>query len=176
MIALALLCGGCATNDRGGEFYTDWDREGACQGLRTQPWGISLGGTALGPCVFPGRLVWIVYDALWCQSCRQQRSEARTAYRAGAGGAVFLGVLGGGTNPGAAASDAQVRAWAGELGFDPRQLVSEGVTPRTVPQHALIGPDGRTWFRHLGVLSATQIDTLLDEFRAGRRQPGYLER
>lgn len=176
IIALAAVTAACASNDHVGDFFTDWDRQGACHGLRTEPWGVSLGGTALGPCLFPGRFVWIVYDALWCTPCARQRVLVREADRAGGGDVVFVGVLGGGGTPGGAASETQVQSWAREMGFDPRQLVSEGAIPRTLPQHALIGPDGQTWFRHIGLLRADEIAATLDEFRSGQRQPGFVDR
>lgn len=161
----------CASQNGGGEVYTAWDQTGGCEGLITTPWGVSLGGTALGPCMFPGRFVWITYDALWCRTCRGQVAEGMEAARRSEGSTVFVGVLGGGRDPTRAATPDELAAWAAFAGLDPRHAVSEGAAPRSLPQHALIGPDGRTWYRHVGPLRAGEIVDLLSEFVHGRRQP-----
>lgn len=59
--------------------------------------------------------------------------------------------------------------WAARFSLDRAWVVTEGHSTRTIPQHALIGPDGRTWFRYIGMLRGEEIKTLLDEFRSGAR-------
>jgi len=40
-----------------------------------------------------------------------------------------------------------------------------------IPQHLLIGPDGRTWYRYVGSLSSEEMSPLLREFEEGVRVP-----
>ncbi|MCB1886137.1 MAG: hypothetical protein KDH20_00905 [Rhodocyclaceae bacterium] len=173
IVALALLVvlAGCATAVDQLEQYTDWDRAGGCTGAVTGPWGVSLAGTALGPCMFPRRFVWITYDALWCKSCDRQTHQSQAAAAQAARDTVFVTVLSGGRQADQSATQQQMQAWATEHGLDPRHVVSEGATGRALPQHALIGPDGRTWLRRLGHLSAGEILATLDAFRRGERLP-----
>ncbi|MCB1956468.1 MAG: hypothetical protein KDG55_12375 [Rhodocyclaceae bacterium] len=170
LAALGLLAG-CASSAVTLEQYTDWDRAGGCNGAVTGPWGVSLAGTALGPCMFPKRFVWITYDALWCKSCDRQTHQSHTAAQQAAKDTVFVTVLSGGREADQSASARQMRAWADEHGLDPRHVVAEGATGRTLPQHALIGPDGRTWLRQLGHLDAGEILATIDAFRRGDRLP-----
>ena len=176
VICSFMLLTACGSDNRlVGEFYTDWDRTGACQGDKAGPWGLSLAGTMLGPCMFPGRFVWITYDALWCSACREQTAATSAAARERLDDVVFLSVLTGGREVFVSASDEEVRNWAGEYGLDPRFVVSEGSSSRTVPQHALIGPDGRTWYRYVGLVSADEMRSTLDAFRSGKRAPVLLD-
>jgi len=170
-LSASLLFGGCATDDAVGEFYTDWDRAGACTGPDAGPWGTSLDGKTLGPCMFAGRFVWITYDALWCSSCERQTRASRDAAAGGAADTVFVTVVTGGRKMLQPAGSEELRAWVERHGLDPARVVSEGATSRSLPQHMLIGPDGRTWLRYVGMLGADRILATIDAFRRGERQP-----
>ncbi len=174
--ALVAALTACATPVAQLEQYTEWDRAGGCTGDVTGPWGVSLAGTALGPCMFPKRYVWITYDALWCKSCDRQTHQSHTAAEQAPADTVFVTVLSGGRQADQSATPQQMRDWADEHGLNPRHVVSEGATGRSLPQHALIGPDGRTWLRRLGHLDAGEILAILDAFRRGDRLPPVFAR
>lgn len=175
---LAIALAGCAStgDETGGEIYTDWDRAGGCTGSVTEPWGVSLAGTALGPCMFPRHYVWVSYTALWCRSCDRQTEQVREASARRAPDTVLLTVVGGGREAYKAATDPQLREWASRTALDLRYVVSEGATGRALPQHALIGPDGHTLLRRLGHLGADEILAIVDAFRTGKRAPPNLSR
>ena len=170
-LTLCVALGACIGDDESGEFYTDWDRAGGCLGGNREPWGKSLAGEPLGPCMFSGQFVWVSYDALWCATCRRQATDTATAAASGPAYTVFVSVITGGPEVFVEASDDEMRGWAQTYGLDPRFVVSEGGSSRSVPQHALIGPDGRTWYRYAGLLPANRILDLIEDFRLGRRQP-----
>ena len=172
----ALLATACAANPAVGEVYTDWDRAGGCVSGDTQPWGVSVGGAALGPCMFPGRFVWITYDALWCTNCDRQLRATGAAARRGPENTVFVVVVGGGRHPHQSATPADLRERVRAFELDPLHVVSEGTTQRMLPQHALIGPDGHTWLRHVGELDADAMLATLDAFQGGGRQPPAFDR
>lgn len=177
-VALAsawLTLPGCVTSEGAGQYYTDWDRAGACASGDDKPWGASLAGKPLGPCSFGGNLVWISYDALWCGPCRAQTAATSEAARQAPDHTVFMWVLSGGSKMFTPASEPELRRWAEQFALDPAFVVSEGATARTLPQHALIGPDGRTWFRYVGLMNAAQILDTIRDFRLGKRQPAELQ-
>lgn len=171
LAALCFALAGCVTSEGSGEYFTDWDRAGGCLSGDDRPWGVSLAGKPLGPCEFRGRFVWVTYDALWCAPCRMQAVATAEAARRGSAHTVFMSVLTGGSTPFAPATEAEMRRWAERLELDAERVVSEGATSRTVPQHALIGPDGRTWLRYVGPMSAQAILDTIDAFRRGKRTP-----
>jgi hypothetical protein len=70
------------------------------------------------------------------------------------------------------ATAADVQRWAQRLGLGLDRAVGEGGdSARTVPQHLLLGPDGRTAYRYVGVLFAEDMQRILDDFQSGRRIP-----
>lgn len=42
---------------------------------------------------------------------------------------------------------------------------------RTIPQYALIEPDGRTWFHYIGYLTGEEILARLRAYQAGELEP-----
>ena len=173
---VAMLAGGCGSNPAVGDIYTEWDRAGGCGSGDTRPWGVSVGGAALGPCMFPGRFLWITYDALWCNNCERQLQASADAARRAPESSVFVVVVGGGHHVHQAATAADLQARARHFELDPLHVVSEGVTQRMLPQHALIGPDGHTWLRHVGELDADAMLATVEAFQRGNRQPPSFSR
>lgn len=171
-ISLAfVLIAGCGGESRVGEFYTRWDESGACTSGDTSPWGRSAAGVDLSPCDFSGSFVWVNYTALWCSASLNQALEFNQLARRGRENAVFITVLTGGRKVATPATAADAGEWAERFGLDKQRVVSEGESYRTIPQHLLIGPDGRTWFRYVGFLGHEEILALLEDFQQGRR-PG----
>ena len=121
--------------------------------------------------MFPGRFVWVTYDALWCGNCARQAGASGAAGRRGPENTVFVVVVGGGRDPHRPATAAELDGRAERLALDRRHVVSEGATQRMLPQHALIGPDGHTWWRHVGELDTDAMLATLDAFQSGSRQP-----
>jgi hypothetical protein len=170
---LPLLLGACGGSDnREGEFYTHWDQAGGCASTmaRTVDW-INGHGTPVDVCAFPGDFVWVTYAALWCDTSHSQAPHVSAVVRShgSTGNARFITTLTGGSEPFTEATVRDAAQWAARFGLDRTWVVTEGHSTRTIPQHALIGPDGRTWFRYVGMLRGEEIETLLDEFRSGAR-------
>ncbi len=174
-LSACLLLPGCASDGAIVEHYTDWDRAGACTGPDAGPWGSSLGGPELGPCMFPGRFVWITYDALWCSSCEPQIGASRDAAARAAADTVFVTVITGGEAMLQPVGREELRQWVEDHGLDPALVVSEGATSRSLPQHALIGPDGRTRLRFIGMMGAERMLETIDAFRRDKRSPPQFE-
>lgn len=157
-----------------GEWYTSWDREGACQGPGPhEPWGVSAAGAPLGPCQgHAGRWLWVLYVADWCSASGQQAGEAAQAFRAFPDNVARAVVVTSGREVFSPATAADVQRWAQRLGLGLDRAVGEGGdSARTVPQHLLLGPDGRTAYRYVGVLFAEEMQRILDDFQSGRRIP-----
>ncbi|NEX23876.1 hypothetical protein G3480_27110, partial [Thiorhodococcus mannitoliphagus] len=152
--------------------YTRWDESGGCQSPmeRDPPWKSAAGGS-VDVCAYPGEFVWVSYGAPWCTASRGQAPEVRVAARAAPPSSRFVMNLTSGGEPFQPATLGQARAWASQYGFDPAMVTTEGHSVRTIPQHALIGPDGRTWFRYIGYLTAEEILARLRAYQAGEIKP-----
>ena len=85
---------------------------------------------------------------------------------------VLFTVLTGGAEPFTVAHLGEARAWASEHGIDPaRILFGSEPDSRVIPQHLLIGPDGRTWFRYIGQLQTEDMLDIFQAFETGLRLP-----
>jgi len=172
ILPVVMLVSACQSGrEQTGEFYSDWDKAGACNQAVVTPYGVSLAGEVLGMCDFPGEFVWVTYSAPWCGTSAQQMPHASRASRRLSGDARFIHVVSGGSQPLTAATPDEVRRWASRFSLNSAETVSEGKGYRVLPQHALLGPDGQTWFRYVGLLTDDQIGTMLAEFRNGMRTP-----
>lgn len=170
---LALALSSCRTS-REGEWYSEWDRAGACRAPGVHaPWGTTPAGTRLGACQgHEGRYLWVLYVADWCGASRQQQAWAAQAFRAFPEAASVAVVMTGGAQVFQAATPADALAWSVALGVPADRVAVEEEGTRTVPQHLLLGPDGRTLWRYVGVLEADRMVGVLEDFRSGRRRPG----
>lgn len=173
-LASALALGGCGLgpDDPSGEWYSDWDRAGGCQGAmdRNADWTNAF-GEPVDACDWPGEFVWITYAAMWCRTSESQAPRLTEAIRRAGGDVRFVTTLTGGSEVFTPASTEDARRWADRFGLARAMTVTEGHSTRTIPQHALIGPDGRTWFRYVGYIDADEILELLEAFRSGERVP-----
>ncbi len=168
-VSLALLLAGCGRQDSN-EFYTNWDIAGGCAsdaGGDTRP---SAAGTDVDVCDAVGktRWIWVSYAAPWCNSSRQQAPEvAALARRAGQRVTVYK-VLTGSTQPFTGANANDIRTWSRNYRLPTTHVLAEN-SSRVIPQHLLIGPDGRTWYRYIGHLGSDEMIALIDEFEQGER-------
>lgn len=174
--ALALFVitlAGCGENDRTGEFYTDWDIAGGCvSGL---PGAVRRdGNNAVSDfCdLAPKGWIWVIYAAEWCPASRNQAAPATRFARTVQGRAEVFTVLTSGAEPFTVPHLGEARAWASRHGIAPTRILF-GTEPdsRVIPQHLLIGPDGRTWFRHIGQLQTEEMLHIFQDFESGLRRP-----
>lgn len=176
IVMLLLLMGlsGCGGRDRTGEWYTDWDRAGGCAGdPAPTPWGLAADGKPLGLCDdYEGYYVWVTYVAGWCRASRQQAAVFAPLIRRLPADTDYAVVLTSGDEVFVAATAAETRQWAQGYGFDLDRTVAETeASNRVVPQHLLLSPDGRTLWRYIGHLEASEIEATLTAFRTGARRP-----
>lgn len=174
---IALVLSACASEDKTGEFYTRWDLAGGCASDPSGSVRHDANGRATDVCdAADGRWVWVTYAAGWCSASRSQApAVSRLARSPRKELAVFV-VLTGGDEVFVPASLGAARAWAAAYGLPPsRVLYDSEEGSRTVPQHLLIGPDGRTWYRYVGFLDTDEMQRLIDDFDSGARLPDVRE-
>lgn len=103
---------------------------------------------------------------------RSQAPRVRRFAAAVRGEAMVLAVVTAPDEPFLAPGPKDARRWAGKPGLSPAH-VFHGTEPdnRVIPQHLLIDPDGRTWYRYIGFLEADAMCRTLADFRGGGRPP-----
>lgn len=171
-LTLLLVLVGCSNSDSSGEFYTNWDKAGGC----TVPQENSIirrsaSGQEIDTCGFRGEYVWTTYAGSWCQASGEQAPAITALSRRPPENTLIVTSLTSGSDPFTAATQQDAKRWAKRYGQDPDWVATEGQSTRVLPQHALIGPDGQTWYRYIGYLDEQQIRQLLTEFRSGTRRP-----
>jgi hypothetical protein len=182
------LGAGLAGCSRGGsgprEWYSNWDLAGGCSAdAAGTPWRNAL-DEASGVCPgedpsseraagTPDGWTWVFCGALWCSTSRRQAMRMRESLARVGHRAEVYAVLTGLDEPFTRPRAADALAWAGALGMSPRRVLFDPAEDglRSVPQHLLIGPDGRTWYRFVGGLSTDDMVSLLEDFASGRRRP-----
>lgn len=111
---------------------------------------------------FSGEYVWVDYAAEWCAACRPQSATIRSLARKALPSVEFVTVMtsenGGYGHP---ANEKTAARWANRLSLDAKRVVAADLTFMTLPQHALFGPDGREIFRHVGAMSAGEIEAVI---------------
>lgn len=167
------LFAACGAKDKTGEFYTRWDLDGGCTSSMPAAERYDATGRKSDPCdAAEGGWVWVTYAAGWCNSSRQQApAVSRLAQTAGPGVDVYT-VLTASDDVFLPARIDDARSWAAGHGFSPRQVLYDPEKDvRTIPQHLLIGPDRKTWYRYIGHLDTDQMQQLLADFASGKRRP-----
>lgn len=174
-LLLAALSG-CEGSDGTGEWYTNWDLAGGCAsdaGGDVRPNGA---GGAVDVCdaLDEHEWVWVTYAAPWCSASRSQAAQIRSLQKSASADLAVYTVLTAGQEPFSPTTAGHARSWAGGFGLPASHVLAEQ-SSRTIPQHLLIGPDGRTFYRYVGFLDAQAIQQLLDAFRDGVRFPDVRE-
>lgn len=171
--ALALALAACGPADDSGEFYTRWDLAGGCTSALEGAARADAFGEPVDVCEHAGPgWVWVTYAAGWCSASRRQAPHVQRFARRAPGDVRVFTVLTGGPEFGTAATRDDARRWASAHGLDGGRVLYESEEgARTIPQHLLIGPDGRTWYRYVGFLDADAMQALLHDFADGRRRP-----
>lgn len=176
-VAFTLLLTGCGSGgDSSGEFYTNWDLAGGCRSDEGGAGRYNAQGDLVDVCaaVDPSRWVWVTYAAGWCTTSRTQAPQIRQFTGSANQAVTVFTVLTGGdevfTDPGLAGA----RAWSRSYGLPPERVLIEE-SSRVIPQHLILGPNGRTWYRYIGFLTTAEMVEILDEFANGARHPNVRE-
>jgi hypothetical protein len=172
LISALLSLSGCSGDSGSGEWYTDWDLAGGCASDQGGDTRTSGAGTEVDVCDAVGESswIWVTYAAPWCSASKAQAPQIRAFKNQAEADVILYAVLTAGDEVFSAATVAQARSWASRYGLPARQVLTEEST-RTIPQHLLIGPDGRTFYRYVGFLDAAEMHQLLEEFRQHIRVP-----
>lgn len=166
----------CDQEDQSGEFYTRWDIDGACNSKMPRVDDrYDTEGHVVDVCdyVVDDGWVWVTYAAEWCSSSRKQASAVRQLTGSvNSNDVTVFTVLTSGSDPFVAARSSDAKIWA-QTHRLPVSLVlyDSEAGGRVLPQHMLLGPDGKTWYRYIGYLDAEQMRHLLQDFMSGNRQP-----
>lgn len=169
LLAIALL--GACSDDDVGEFYTDWDLAGGCSTDSAGADRRNADGNPVDVCAdVDGHWTWISYGAGWCATSRQQAPLLAELSRLAPRDLRVYAVVTAGGEVFSVPSRRDAQQWATSAGLAASRVLFEadGGT-RTVPQHLLIGPDGRTWFRYVGLLDTTAMQRIVEEFADGTR-------
>lgn len=170
-LSLASL-GGCGSGSSSGEWYSNWDIAGGCSSDQGGDMRASGAGTQVDVCAAVGEhdWVWVTYAAPWCSASRSQASQVRAFKNNADPNLAVYTVLTAGDEPFTPATISHARSLAASYGLAPDHMLAEE-SSRTIPQHLLIGPDGRTYYRYVGFLAADEMRQILDDFRESRRMP-----
>lgn len=172
-LALLPLLSACGAGDGSGEFYTRWDLDGGCTSDQTGADRSDAYGEPVDVCEYAGPgWVWVTYAAGWCSASRNQAPQVHRFARSARRDVAVFTVLTGGPEIGVPATQRDARSWANAHGLPAERVLYESEEGgRTIPQHLLLGPDGRTWYRYVGYLDAEAMHRLLEEFADGQRAP-----
>lgn len=155
-----------------GEWYSPWDLNGGCLSPMPGLQRVDARGEAADFCasVQPDRWIWVVYGAPWCSSSLNQTGRMAPFAQRGGDRVRVYAVLTSGPEPLTVPQLRDARAWVSQTGLPVQQVLFDPheSDPRTVPQHLLIGPDGRTWWRWVGALSVDDMLARLDAFDSGQ--------
>ena len=162
----------CSSEIGSGEWYTDWDIAGGCTSPQGGDVRTSGAETRVDVCAAVGRdtWIWVTYGAPWCSASKSQAQQIRAFVDRAPPSVLAYAVLTSGDQPFSPATTAHAREWARFYGLPASNVLTEQ-SSRTVPQHLLIGPSGRTYYRYVGFLRSSEIEELLDEFRQRIRAP-----
>lgn len=172
-LTVCLFLAACGESDKTGEIYTQWDIAGGCASSMTGSQRRNANGQPADFCDHvDGDWLWVTYVADWCSASRSQAPHvARLAGHAKQNVAVFM-VLTSAADPFVPARIGDAQTWAGAYGLPYTHVLYDSeMDTRTIPQHLIVGPDGKTWYRYIGNLESTEMVALLDDFASGRRRP-----
>ncbi len=171
-LAAAALVPGCRRGPADGEWYSAWDLDGGCLSRLAGATRHDARGEPADFCdaVADGRWIWVFYGAPWCSSSRSQAVHLRDLVRHGGSRLLLFSVLTSGAEPLTVPRLADALAWAHATGLEPGRVLYDPFEKdtRTVPQHLLVGPDGRTWWRWAGVLDGPTLIERFEAFASGR--------
>ena len=173
IILFSLLLASCGSPDTTGEFYTDWDRAGGCNSPEGGAGRNNANGDLVDVCRDSASFKWVTYAGLWCSTSKTQAPQVRAFHNSAGPDVAVYTVLTSGTDPFVGARIQDARTWAASHGFPGSHVLIEETT-RVLPQHLLIGPDGYTWYRYIGYLTADEMHTIRREFASGIRYPDVL--
>ena len=125
--------------------------------------GPGLNGGHLSLAQFGGKWVLVNFMATWCQPCQQEMPQLQRFFRQHAkrGDATLLSVVDDPSNV------TQLRSFLASRGArwpavdDPAATVSYGL--QGLPSSFLVAPDGIVYWYLLGVVRASQLDSLLQQ-------------
>ncbi len=177
----AVLAGCMRRGSEPGEWYSNWDLAGGCATDRSPVrWRDALGETSHfcpadepGGAASPDGWTWVFYGAPWCGTSQRQAARMREFIDRVAGRARVYTVITAGGEPFTVPGVSDALAWAGRTGLPLRRVLFDPAEPdnRQIPQHLLVGPDARTWWRFVGGLPVEMMLEVLEDFASGRRQP-----
>ena len=129
--------------------------------------GITADGTRYSLSDFEGQYVWVDYSAAWCKPCRAQAEMISSLARELGDSVVFPTVLTSGERGPVTRNSAHRWADTYDLNLN-RVLSQEGKTTmvsNALPEHALIGPEGRELYRRSGYHNGWDIKDVIARFQ-----------
>ena len=172
-LLVAALLSACSRPPAEGETYSAWDLDGGCLSSLPGAKRHNARGEPADVCQTAGQggWTWVVYGAPWCSASQNQAARLRTFEQAAGASLTLVAVLTSGPEPLSIPRLGDARAWSHTTAL-PLERVFYGPLEsdtRTVPQHLLIGPDGRTWWRWVGPLETTAMLEQFQAFASGQR-------
>ncbi|MCD8512616.1 MAG: hypothetical protein LRY63_03840 [Nitrincola sp.] len=172
LVFICLLLIGCNNRDQTGEFYTHWDIAGGCATNTDNATRLSASGDQIDVCDDTALYdwIWVTYAAPWCNASTQQAPHIRQLTDTATTQLKVYTVMTGSDQPFVDATIDDARRWSNRYHLPQnRVLIEEG--SRVIPQHLIIGPDGKTWYRYIGHMTTEEMQNLLADFQEGRKYP-----
>jgi hypothetical protein len=167
LLAAVAVLSACSRQPAEGELYSPWDLDGGCRSTLAGADRHNARGDPADFCqaTGEGRWIWVVYGAPWCSSSQNQAARLRGFEQAAGPQLTLFAVLTSGSEPLSIPRLGDARAWSGSTALPFERVLYDPLEndTRTVPQHLLIGPDGRTWWRWTGPLDT---QTMVERFRS----------
>lgn len=167
-----LILSGCNSKDPTGEYYTDWDIAGGCASNIDRSSRLSANGESIDVCDDTSlyNWIWVTYAAPWCNASSQQAPHIRRLTDTASTQLQIYTVMTGGDQPFVDATIQDAQRWSSRFSLPPnRVLIEEG--SRVIPQHLIIGPDSKTWYRYIGHMTTEEMQDILADFQEGRKYP-----
>ncbi len=132
---------------------------------RGKAYGPNAEGDEVALDMYEGDFVWVDYEGPWCSACSPQSKVMSKLDKELGDEIVFITVMTSDSKPFSESTRKTAASWARRHKLEPSRVVAEGLSTRTVPQHAFFSPSGHTLYRETGTHTADKIRLLIKKHK-----------